>query len=211
MSNALKTILLTGFEPFGTVQVNPSQAIVQHFAGDKSNDLMKLVTHVLPVDYKTAGTILTGLIKQHEPDAVIMLGVAARRDAIALERVAINVNDAALPDNAGHHANGQRIVEDGPVGYWSTLPLDVLHGQLSKAQIRVKYSNHAGAYLCNHVFYVARHLLEMTNRPHVPCGFIHLPAIGDDAPKMPLATLIDAVQICVDALMIAEWDERVTG
>lgn len=191
------TILLTGFEPFGTVQDNPSQRIVEHIAAQNYADI---VTHVFPVDYVKAGVQLKALIEEHQPEAIILLGVAQSRDVISLERIAVNVNDASIPDNEGNLKSGQQIVEDAPVGYWSTLPLDAMYEAVSKAEIPVKMTNHAGAYLCNHVFYMARHLLESSGKSHIPCGFIHVPDMGDEAPKIPLKQQIHAVELCLEVV-----------
>lgn len=187
-------ILLTGFELFGKVLENPSQRVVEHFAAKRRDNL---ITAILPVDYISASAILQDLLESHKPDAVLMLGVAQMRDSISLERIAININDASIADNAGNQKSGQKIVEDAPAAYWSTLPLESMYEAIQNAGIAVNYSNHAGAYLCNHVFYYARHWLENAGLAHIPCGFIHLPDMGDEAPKMPLEKMIRAVELCL--------------
>lgn len=187
--------LVTGFTTFGEHAVNPSRLIVEALAHQRSD----LVTAVLPVAYRSAGEQIRSLIRQHEPDAVLMLGLAARRSAINLERFALNIDDAALPDNAGETRRGQVIAEGSPAAYVSTLPLDAMQRLLAARDVPVVISNHAGAYLCNHVFYAARHYLEQTGQA-IPCGFIHVPAVGDAEPALPLATLIDAVNCCLDVL-----------
>jgi pyroglutamyl-peptidase len=192
------TILLTGFEAFGKVDDNPSQRVVEQIAARHDE---RIVAYVLPVEYQRAGQMIRNLMQVHQPTAVLMLGVAQGRDAINLERIALNLNDAHLADNAGDLALGRRIETDAPAAYWSTLPLDALHEQIAAQQIAVRYSNHAGAYLCNHVFYVARHWLETQQQGHIPCGFIHLPAAGDEAPAMPVAQMTKAVDSCLSFLM----------
>ncbi|MEL7433207.1 MAG: hypothetical protein AAFN11_04605 [Chloroflexota bacterium] len=187
-------ILITGFEPFGTVSDNPSQRIVEHI-GKQNNPA--IITQTLPVDYATAGEKLIHLIDTHQPSAILLLGVAAKRETIALERIAVNINDARIPDNAGNAVKGEKIAENAPVGYWSTLPLDRFHPAVAEVDITVSYSNHAGAYLCNHVFYRARHHLETTNRADVPCGFIHVPSIE----AVSLDEQIQAIQACVNILL----------
>lgn len=184
-------ILLTGFEPFDEVETNPSQLIVEHFAKQGHSDV---ITDVLPVVYDVAGERIKTLLHDHQPDVVILLGVAQKQEHINLERIAVNINDATIPDNNGKHLSGNRIIDDAPVGYWSTLPLEAMHRAITEAEIPVKFSNHAGAYLCNHVFYVARHTLEITGRDSVPCGFIHLPSIE----TMPIETQIHAIDQCID-------------
>ncbi|MCA9888925.1 MAG: pyroglutamyl-peptidase I [Anaerolineae bacterium] len=193
-------ILMTGFEPFGEVTINPSQQIVEHLA--KQENPVKLVTAILPVDYRKAAHRIMDLIERHEPQAVLMLGVAQNRDAITLERIAVNINDASIPDNDGELIQGKPIVSDAPVGYWSTLPIEDMYTALKEQGIPVKFSNHAGAYLCNHVFYSIRHYFE-DRHSTIPTGFIHVPGIGDEseeAPGMPLEKQIQAIQACIDVL-----------
>jgi len=195
-------VLLTGFEPFGDIAVNPSQCIVEHFQAQRRDDL---ITRILPTEYQRAGDCVRAAIRECSPDAVISLGVAARRPQINLERIAVNVDDASIADNAGYLASGERIAPDGPVGYWSTLPLQAMKAALEAHNIPVTISNHAGAYICNHAFYTARHTLEMLNRP-IPCGFIHVPALlkvrGESGSSSGLALeiMIEAVEICLDVL-----------
>ncbi len=191
-------ILLTGFEAFGAVTDNPSQRIVEHFAAP---DDQRLVCAVLPVVYATAGTRIRALLKEHQPDAVMMLGVAQNRRAITPERFALNWNDSPSPDNAGNLMCGRQIITDGPLAYMTTLPVDDFHAALQAADIPVALSNHAGAYLCNHVFYVARHTLEEKSLA-IPCGFIHVPPLRtDDQPDgLPLETMIRAIALCLEVL-----------
>jgi pyroglutamyl-peptidase len=185
--------LVTGFTTFGEHEVNPSRLIVEALAQRRSD----VWTAVLPVEYRISGELICDLIRQYQPDAVMMLGLAAKRSAINLERFALNVDDASVPDNAGELRNGQIIVDSGPAAYVSTLPLDAMRSTLAARDVPVVVSNHAGAYLCNHVFYVVRHYLEQAGL-NMPCGFIHVPEAGETG--LPLATMIDAVDCCLDIL-----------
>ena len=178
-------VLLTGFEPFGDVAVNPSQCIVEYFQAQDRDDL---ITDILPTEYRRAGAHIEEAIREFSPDAVLSLGVAQRRPAINLERIAVNVDDASIADNAGYLASGERIAPDGPAAYWSTLPLNAMRAALEARAIPVTISNHAGAYICNHAFYTARHTLEVLGSA-IPCGFIHVPDLlqnrwrNDDWPR----------------------------
>lgn len=190
-------ILLTGFEPFGKVDINPSQRIIEHFAAQERDDLIALV---LPTEYAASARRLEAAIRQCNPDAVICLGVAQSRQTISLERVAINVDDASIADNAGVLASGDLIAIDGPAAYWSTLPLDALRAALAERGIPVNISNHAGAYVCNHAFYSARHIVETLDRP-IPCGFIHVPGLlkteGETSTGLALDVMLEAIDVCL--------------
>lgn len=192
-------ILLTGFEPFGKVAVNPSQMIVEHFAAQERDDLLTLI---LPTVYQSAGEQIEQAIRDFAPDAVVSLGVAQKRTTISLERVAVNVDDASLADNSGFVASGEMIAEDGPAAYWSTLPLKAMQEALAAREIPVSFSNHAGTYICNHAFYAAQHALTRQGKA-TPCGFIHIPDLlrvdenGDANSGLPLETMIEAVELCL--------------
>jgi pyroglutamyl-peptidase len=192
-------VLLTGFEPFGDVRVNPSQMIVGQIMA--SRRFTGLTGAVLPVKYAAAAEQMRLLIGRHRPQAVVCLGVAQGRDAINLERFALNVDDAPIADNDGVLKQGEPITPDGPLAYVSTLPLAAMLDALRARHIPAVISNHAGAYLCNHVFYVARHLTEGRG---IPCGFIHVPPLaGEASPQaggLPLQTMVEAVAICLALL-----------
>jgi pyroglutamyl-peptidase len=142
------------------------------------------------------------------PDVVLMLGVAPRSDRLALERVALNLDDTPeRPDNTGAAPDGRAIEQDGPLAYASTLPLQTLRDRLVTEGIPVTISNHAGTYLCNHVFYVARHAIEQSAMASA-CGFIHIPLPRELQPDglgqaFSLADLTAAIRRCLE-IVIAE-------
>src|SRR5689334_22919775 len=117
-------ILVTGFEPFGGFEANPSQNVVEALGRSTLQRRAELVTAILPCEFRAAGDRIATLIRELRPDAVVSLGLAASAAAIRLERHALNLNDARRPDNAGDLATGRPINPSGPIGYWSTLPLD---------------------------------------------------------------------------------------
>ena len=186
-------ILVTGFEPFGGNAVNPSMEVVN--ALPSSPGLLK---RILPVVYADSAQIIRDLIRVEEPDAVLSLGLCGRSSCILLERLAVNLNDDTCGDNAGDSAPGRLIDPVGPVGYFSTLPLTAMHFALRERGIPVAWSNHAGTYVCNHVFYTARRATEQLGGGRRPCGFVHLPATGDGG--LPLATLVEAIEVCLDVI-----------
>ena len=187
-------ILLTGFEPFGTATSNPSGEIVKQISGDN------IVTAILPVAYAQSAEKLLALIAEHNPDVVISLGQAEGRTHISPERIAINLDDARLADNEGVIRNDVPIIAGGPVAYESTLPIKDIVKAINDAGVPAAVSLSAGAFLCNHVFYVAQNKFAGT---HVRSGFVHVPLMDSQAPEFPgLPTMpLDQMVIAVRAML----------
>ena len=190
-------ILLTGFEPFGNATLNPSGEIVNRISADN------IVTAILPVAYNSSASALLALIEKHSPDVVIMLGQAEGRTQITPERIAINLDDARIPDNEGVLRLNQVIIESGPVAYRSTLPVVEIVDALKNADIPAAVSLSAGAFLCNHIFYIAQNKYEGTA---VRSGFIHVPLMDEQSeefpglPTMPLDQMVEAVGIILKSV-----------
>ena len=193
----MTTILLTGFEPFGTATSNPSGEIVKQISGDN------IVTAILPVAYAQSAERLLSLIEQHNPDVVICLGQAEGRTQITPEKVAINLDDARLADNEGVLRNDVKIIEHGPDAYFSTLPVKDMVEVMKAQGIPAAVSLSAGAFLCNHVFYVAQNKFAGSN---VRSGFVHVPLMDSQAPEfpglptMPLDQMVTAVRAMLEVL-----------
>jgi pyroglutamyl-peptidase len=185
-------ILVTGFGPFGPNGENPTALLMDRLAGRDG-----IVTAVLPVEYRTSILRFEALLTEHRPDAAIAFGLAAKSDRILIERVALNLDDAILPDNAGLLRQGERIAGDGPVGYWSTLPVDRLIAALQSAGLPASGSGHAGGYVCNHLFYGVRHGLECAGSA-MPMGLIHVPPLPClDLDALERAALIILKEVAV--------------
>jgi len=187
-------VLLTGFEPFGKATLNPSGEIVKQISGDN------IVTAILPVAYAQSAERLLALIAEHNPDVVISLGQAEGRSHVSPERIAINLDDARLADNEGVIRNDVPIVAGGPVAYESTLPIKEIVKAINDAGVPAAVSLSAGAFLCNHVFYVAQNKFAGT---HVRSGFVHVPLMDSQAPEFPgLPTMpLDQMVIAVRAML----------
>ncbi len=192
-------ILLTGFEPFGTFTSNPSGEVAKALDGRAfGTEIVRGV--VLPVHHRDAALAVARLVDETPPRAIVHVGLAGARARIALERVAVNVMDFEIADNAGYRATGEPCVAGGPAAYFSTLPLAAILEALVAEGVPAYLSNTAGTYLCNQTMYTTRHLLE--RRGHaIPAGFIHLPqsaamvaASGLDQPSMDLPLMIRAVE-----------------
>ena len=190
-------ILLTGFEPFGKATLNPSSEIVKQISGDN------IVTAILPVAYAQSAEKLLALIAEHNPDVVISLGQAEGRTHISPEQIAINLDDARLADNEGVIRNDVPIIAGGPVAYESTLPIKEIVKAINDAGVPAAISLSAGAFLCNHVFYVAQDHFKGTK---VRSGFVHVPLMDEQAgefpglPTMPLDQMVKAVRTMLEVL-----------
>ena len=190
-------VLLTGFEPFGKATLNPSGEIVKQISGDN------IVTAILPVAYTQSADRLLALIAEHNPDVVICLGQAEGRTQITPERIAINLDDARLADNEGEVRNDVPIIMGSPVAYESTLPIKDFVKAINEAGVPAAVSLSAGAFLCNHVFYVAQNKFVGTK---VRSGFVHVPLMDEQAgefpglPTMPLDQMVKAVRAMLEVL-----------
>jgi pyroglutamyl-peptidase len=196
--------LLVGFNEFGPIEINPARLVVEEIARRRSGPNDRFIAEVLPTEFAAAGKRVVQLVQSHRPQILVIIGVAAGREAINLERIALNLDDAELPDNAGDRRNGSPNVSDGPLARLSTLPLNELLHALRERQIPACISNHAGTFVCNHVHYRALHAVaEFGSR--ATCGLIHIPLMTEllkpDAPlrpTMPGARIVEAVELCLD-------------
>ncbi|MCM3695868.1 pyroglutamyl-peptidase I [Microbacterium oleivorans] len=207
----MRTVLLTGFDPFAGDAVNPSgeavRGVAARWAGPE-----RLVTDILPVTFDGATARLAALLQEHRPDVVIATGLAGGRAAVTPERVAVNLADARIPDNAGHRPQDAPVVDGGPVAYFGTLPVKAISAALTDRGIPSTVSHTAGTFVCNAVMYAALHATDGTP---VRTGFIHMPwAAGHgpaDAPSLPLGVLIDALEVAIRVSLDAERDVSAAG
>ncbi len=193
-------VLLTGFEPFGGAVINPAQDIVRALDGwlPPGHQVRGVI---LPCAFGQARLSLHAAITAHRPDVVLAIGMAANRSTISLERVAVNFVDARMPDNAGQQPIDCAVVDDGPVAYFSTLPLRQILARLRANAIPAEVSMSAGTYVCNELFYGLMHLVANTKQVVRAAGFIHVPALpGPHGPLhagMPLDMQTQAIRLAV--------------
>ena len=169
----MKTLLLTGFEPFLSFTINPTMKIVEELDGQTIGEY-RIVGKTMAVDFASSGNQLLEFIREIKPDAVVSLGLAGGRTKITPERIAINVKDGDA-DNEGHKPVDEPIQTNGPAAYMSTLPIREMVDKLTESGFPAAISNTAGTYLCNNVMYEGLHYLQ-TNNLSIPSGFIHIPA-----------------------------------
>ncbi|MYL36392.1 pyroglutamyl-peptidase I [Halobacillus litoralis] len=200
----MKTLLLTGFEPFLDFPINPTNHIIEDLKGEEINGF-HIEGRILSVDYNKSGYEILEYINDVEPDAVISLGLAAGRYKVTPERIAINCNESNEKDNEGNTPEGQPIQEEGPDGLFSTLPIKHFVERLQSKGYPAEVSNTAGTYLCNHVMYQALYHFHMNNQ-HIPSGFVHIPASHELAvqhgklPSWSQSDLTDAVRNIIQEL-----------
>jgi len=203
----MPTVLITGFEPFKDAPVNPSWDAVALLA-EGWDGPADLATLRLPVVFGEAPRLLREAIAVHSPDVVIATGVAEGRTAITPERVAINLDDAPIPDNAGNRPDDVAIEPAGPAGRWTTLPDKRIVAALEAAGIPARVSLSAGAYVCNHTFYDLQRALAGSG---VPSGFIHVPATPEmrlaDVPTLPVGTIAAGLRIAVEVTLASFGDD----
>ena len=204
---------MTGFEPFGGYKDNPSADVAEALDGRVvGGDTVR--SAILPVHHASAAAAMARLVAEAAPRAIVHLGLAGGRARLALERVAVNVMDFEIADNAGYRATGEPCVPGGPAAYFSTLPLEAMLQALTAEGVPAYVSGSAGTYLCNQTFYTTRHLLESCGA-RTPAGFVHLPlspamvaASGLDQPSMDLPLMIRAVQIALRVVTSGDTARR---
>ena len=211
----MKTVLLTGFEPFNKQPINPAWEAVRTLNGWAEQGFAVQVRQ-LPCVFGAAIETLLAAIDDTGPDIVIAVGQAGGRADISVERVAINVDDAPIMDNRGSQLVDAAIVPDGPAAYFSTLPIKAVVHALRDAGLPASVSQTAGTFVCNHVFYGLMHAVRA--QPAVRAGFIHIPFLPQQAahqpaptPSMALADMIEALKVAVRTACIAEGDLREAG
>jgi pyroglutamyl-peptidase len=210
----VKTVLLTGFEPFNGATINPSWEAARLLDG-WSGPGFAVVARQLPCVFGAALDVLRAAVAEIRPDIVIAVGQAGGRSEISLERVAINVDDATIRDNAGAQPVDQPIVADGPAAYFCTLPVKSIVRALRLRGFPSGVSQTAGTFVCNHVFYGLMH--HLVGQP-VRAGFIHVPFLPEQAadrperpPSMALRDIVDALRIAVEVAVVTEADALEAG
>ena len=187
----LKTLLITGFMPFGPNDVNPSWEAVR--ALPETLGEWTLVPMLLPVEYGRAVALAAEYALAEHADAILCVGLAAGRSAVTPEAIGINMRDAALADNAGFWPQGEPIVPDGPAAYFSTLPVRKMVDAIRSESIPAALSYTAGAYVCNDLLYSLLHRFSGTD---VRVAFVHVPTVD----TIPLDDLVRALKACILAI-----------
>lgn len=185
-------VLVTGFDPFDGERTNPSWEAVRRVAAEPPSGL-EVVPVLLPCVFGESLEVLRAAVERVEPQLALCTGLAGGRPDLTVERIAVNVDDARIPDNAGRQPVDRPVVPDGPAAYFATLPVKACVAAVRAAGVPCSVSQTAGTFVCNHVFYGLMHLLA-TRYPAVRGGFVHVPHSCDQVleagrPSLPLETI----------------------
>jgi pyroglutamyl-peptidase len=223
----VRTVLLTGFEPFDGDSINSSWEVARALNLEVFNVSMtgvnrskvaieaKVIARQLPCEFERSIQVLANFMKRLKPDLVICLGQANSRNDVSVERVAININDARIRDNASAQPIDTSVIKDGPVAYFSSLPIKAIVHAIRKESLPASISNTAGTFVCNHVFYGLMRLLA-TNYPLVRGGFIHLPLLPAQAAKLlgssslSKDSMVAAVRVAIATALKTKRDHRLS-
>lgn len=225
-------VLVTGFDPFDREPINPSWEAAlaldgwQCDGGDGGDAPAAVHARRLPCAFGEALTVLDRAIAELRPTLVLAVGQAGGRSELSIERVAINLDDGRIADNAGYQPIDLPVVVGGPPAYFSTLPIKAIVRDLRRAGIPASVSNTAGTFVCNHLFYGLMHRLGTASPPADPAvarpaatrgGFIHIPFLPEQAarhpgqPSMALPTIVDALRIAIATACALRHDITETG
>ena len=191
----MKKLLITGFDPFGGAEVNPSWQAVSRLADRIGNfELCKLE---IPTVFDRATRVVLEKAAEFVPDVILCVGQAGGRAAVTPERIAVNIRDARIADNAGNQPRGEFVAIDGPAAYFATVPVEKMAQAIEQAGIAGTVSNSAGAFVCNDTLYGLLHAFRETA---VQVGFIHVPYLPTQgSPSMELETITAALAAAISA------------
>jgi pyroglutamyl-peptidase len=198
-------ILISGFEPFGKMSINPTEELLKEAVGFEIENV-EISTVLLPVNYDECADELIAKIEEVNPDVVISCGLAAGRTAVTPERIGINIKDTGsgdpYPDNRGIIPTDELIDKDGPDGLFSTLPNRLIEENLKAQHIPAAISNSAGTFICNNTLYAVLNYIRKNNLP-IKAGFIHFPASTEMSarnpalPSLPQEVMTSALKVVI--------------
>lgn len=209
-------VLLTGFDPFDREALNPSWEAV-HALDGWTCEGATVHARRMPCVFGDAIEALARAMDELQPRLVLCIGQAGGRAEITPERVAINVDDGRIADNAGRQPIDRPVVPGAPAAYFSTLPIKAMVRDLRAAGIPASVSNTAGTFVCNHIFYGLMHRIATHPVPGLRGGFIHIPYLPEQAarfpgaPSMALTTMVEALRVAVATALAVEEDVAETG
>lgn len=207
-------ILLTGFEPFAGEKINPSWEIVRALPEDLVS--YRVEKRCIPVQFGLSIIAATEAIEKLKPTLVLCLGEAGNRSHMSVERIAINIDDARIADNAGNKPVDEPVHADGPAAYFCSLPIKTMVNAITHKNIPAEVSNSAGTFVCNHLIYgVLHHIAQHGYK--IRAGFMHVPYLDEQVidkpgvPSLPLDTMITATKAAIIAVIRNRKDLKRVG
>lgn len=203
-------ILVTGFDPFGGEKINPAWEAVKQLPTNINGNEIKLVQ--IPTVFEKSAIVMKEAVEQFKPDAILCIGQAGGRVDITPERVAINIDDARIPDNVGNQPIDTVIKTDGAPAYFTTLPIKAMVTAMKEQGVPSSVSNSAGTFVCNHIMYQALYYASQSTAD-IKAGFIHVPFIPEQVvnkpnqPSMAIETIIKGLTICLETIIAYENQE----
>lgn len=207
------SVLVTGFEPFGGEDVNPSWEICNRLPAAIGH--ARIHTLRVSTQFRRAIEEVAEAIEQTKPSLVLLLGLAGGRTCLSVERVAINVDDARIADNAGWQPVDEPVAPAGPAAYFASVPIKAMVAAIRDADVPAEVSNSAGTFVCNHLFYGVLHFLAAKGDP-AKAGFIHVPWLESQAvsrpgePAMALSTMVRGVEAAIAAALATGADLKIS-
>ena len=208
-------ILVTGFDPFGGEKVNPALEAVKSLPSVIHGAEIRWV-EIPTVFYQSAEVLETEIVR-YQPDVVLCIGQAGGRASLTPERVAINQDDARIPDNQGNQPIDTPIRLDGEAAYFSTLPIKAMVQAIKEVGLPATVSNTAGTFVCNHLMYQALYLADK-KFPHMRAGFMHIPYMIEQVINKPntasmnLADIVKGIEATIGAIVdYKDKDLKIVG
>lgn len=207
-------ILVTGFDPFGGETINPAIESVKRLPDTIAG--AQIIKLEIPTVVHTSLACINDAIRTHKPDMVLSIGQAGGRSDITVERVGINIDDCRIPDNAGNQPIDVAIYEDGPTAYFSNLPIKAMVQEIRAHGIPASISNSAGTFVCNHVLYGVRYMIEHDFKG-MKSGFIHIPFLPSQVvdkanqPSMALDVIVEGLKKAIEAMVTYDTDIQTIG
>ena len=207
-------VLITGFDPFGGENINPALEAIKKLPDTIAG--AEIIKIEIPTIFRKSLEKIEENITKHNPDIVISIGQAGGRFGITPERVAINIDDARIPDNESKQPIDTCIFKDGDTAYFTTLPIKAMVRKMKEGNIPCSVSNTAGTFVCNHVMYGILYMAAK-KYPNIKGGFIHVPYIPSQVldkanmPSMSLDDISKGLELCIYASVTNDKDVKVVG
>lgn len=209
-------ILVTAFDPFGGESINPALKVIQQLPSQiKGAAITRLE---VPTVFRKSAQILEAAVRDRQPDVVLCIGQAGGRAGLTPERIAINQDDARIPDNEGQQPIDVPIQEKGQSAYFSTLPIKAMVEAIQAIGLPASVSNTAGTFVCNHLFYQTLYLAD-TAFPEMKVGFLHIPYLPEQVvnkphhPSMNAGDMVKGIVAAIEAIIDYDGkaDQKTTG